>query len=515
MTVRSQIATCSALALAMILTACSARVDWSYPRPPSRALADPDATGIGATFAPAAAAHPDESGFLPVQHGRDAFMARLGVADLAEKTLDAQYYIWASDVTGRILGSRLIRAADRGVRVRVLIDDMYMTAERDVSIATLDAHPNVEIRVFNPATRRSARSLSFVGDFERLNRRMHNKLFIVDNALAVVGGRNIGDVYFGVKPDVNYQDLDVMGAGPVVGEISASFDEFWNSEWAIPVGAVMKELPTEQDLAALMDAFEQEIAASGYPYPLDETPEQLRARLGRFRDGFVWAPGHVIVDAPSKVISEDQSGVIGRAISKRIDGIDRELLISSAYFVLNDRAIQRVRELVANGVKVRVLTNSAATNDVVPAHAGYANTREELLAAGAELYELRPDTNLKRRWSVLAGKSSASLHTKYVVFDRESVFIGSFNLDPRSLALNTEAGVMIDSAEIAGAVGGFFDESITPESAFRVTLNENRDLLWTAENAGETVTYHKDPQTSWWQRFVTAIVGTLPIEKHL
>jgi putative cardiolipin synthase len=503
------------LASAALLAGCSARVDWQHPRVPSNAFESPASTSIGALFEPAAREHPGKSGFLLVQHGRDAFMARLSMADLAEKTLDAQYYIWSPDTTGRILAERLVRAANRGVRVRVLIDDMYMTADRDVNFAILDAHANIEIRVFNPATRRGARGASFLGDFERLNRRMHNKIFVIDNAVAVVGGRNIGDVYFGVKKDVNYSDLDVMAAGPIVGEVSTSFDAFWNSEWAVPVGAFVEALPAERDPETLRAEFAAEIAAAGYPYPLDETTEQLRARLVRFRDQFVWAPGHVLVDDPAKVVTKSDTGIVREAISRRITEVSKELFISSAYLVLPERPVDRIRELCSRGVTVRILTNSAATNDVLPAHAGYARTRKKLLDAGAELYELRPDTKLQRRWSVLAGQSSASLHVKSVLFDRESVFIGSFNLDPRSTALNTEIGVMIDSPEIAARVGEFFDESILPESAFRVTLDEDHDLLWTARDDGEPVTFRKDPRTSAWYRFVAGVVGLLPIQSQL
>ena len=261
--------------------------------------------------------------------------------------------------------------------------------------------------------------------------------------------------------------------------------------------------------------FDAKIAAAGYPYPLDETPDQLRARLAGFRDGFVWAPGHVLVDDPAKVVTSSDTGVVREAIGRRIAEVSKELFVSSAYLILPERPVDRIRELCSRGVTVRILTNSAATNDVLPAHAGYARTRKQLLDAGAELYELRPDTNLPRRWSVLAGQSSASLHVKSVLFDRESVFIGSFNLDPRSTALNTEIGVMIDSPEIAESVGEFFDESISPQSAFRVTLDEDHDLLWTAEDDGKPVTFHEDPRTSTWYRFVAGVVGLLPIQSQL
>ena len=225
------------LAVALLVSACST-INWDYPRTPSNAFVHPETTTVGALFQEAADKHPGLSGFSIIREGGTAFMARLAMADLAEKTLDGQYYIWDGDTTGLILADHLLRAADRGVRVRLLIDDHYMTESRDNNIAALDAHPNIEIRFFNPVRNRRWRMMSLLAEFGRVNHRMHNKLFVMDNAVGIVGGRNIADAYFGVQKDHNYRDLDVMNAGPIVNEISASFDLFWNSEWALPVAAV-------------------------------------------------------------------------------------------------------------------------------------------------------------------------------------------------------------------------------------------------------------------------------------
>lgn len=314
---------------------------------------------------------------------------------------------------------------------------------------------------------------------------MHNKLLIADNAAGIVGGRNIGDIYFGVQEDHNYRDLDVLTTGPIVRELSRSFDTFWNSDWAIPVGATVKELPTEQEKSAMLKRLEENITAKGYPYPTYQNIDDLRARLVQIRDNFIWAAGRVLVEEPSRVDTEAEIGVIHTALSQRVSEVEHEILIESPYFVLPDRVIERVGQLTAKGVKVRALTNSAASNDVFMAHAGYANTREKLLKAGAELYELRPDSNMERRWSVLSFKSRAGLHNKFIVFDRKSVFIGSFNLDPRSSTLNTEIGLMIDSSEIAGQAAKIMDDGISPGSAYQVTLDQDDRLRWTAENDGK------------------------------
>jgi cardiolipin synthase C len=501
-------------AIACLVSACAPAINWDYPRSPSNTFAHPETTSVGALFQEAADKHPGVSGFSIIRQGGQAFMARLAMADLAEKTLDGQYYIWDGDTTGLILADHLLRAADRGVRVRLLIDDHYMSESRDNNIAALDAHPNIEIRFFNPVRNRRWRMMSLLAEFGRVNHRMHNKLFVMDNAVGIVGGRNIADVYFGVSTDHNYRDLDVMNAGPIVNEISASFDLFWNSEWALPVAAVVEEQATEQDLRDLRKRLQEKLAATGYPYPIDEQLAGLRARLLQIRDNFIWAPGKVFVEQPSRV-DKNADNVIALALRERASQVERELLIESPYFVLGDATIERVRQLTARGVKVRVLTNSAASHDVLPALAGYVYTRKKLIKAGIELYELRPDTNMHRDWSVLASKSQTALHAKSLVFDRKSVFIGSFNLDPRSTALNTEIGVMIDSPEVAGQVGELMDEGVAPGSAFHVTLDANDNLVWSTENNEGKVEYYTDPETNLFYRFMVDLIGLLPIEDQL
>jgi putative cardiolipin synthase len=501
--------------IVVLLGGCAATVDWDYPRTPSTAFDHPHTTTVGALFQKAADRHPGQSGFALVLDGSRALMARLAMADLAEKTLDAQYYIWDSDTTGRILAEHLIRAADRGVRVRILLDDHYQSEENDVKVAALDAHPNIEVRIFNPVANRRWRTVSFLSEFSRANHRMHNKLLVMDNALGVVGGRNIADIYFGVRPDQNFRDLDVTMAGAIVKDLSASFDLFWNSKWAIPVGAVVSDRLTEKEYLIAKKKLDENISAAGYPYPIDESLAGLRDRLVQIRDQFIWAPGHVYAEDPSRVDREGRGQVIYEALRQRVSEMKHELLIESPYLILGDRSIEGVKALTARNIKVRILTNSAATNDVMAAHAGYAKTREELINAGAELYELRPDSNMKREWSIAAGRSRAALHAKALDFDRQSVFIGSFNLDPRSTAINTEIGVMIDSPEIARQVGAFMDDGASAGSAFRVTLDKNDNLTWTASTNGKDVAFHTDPDTSLWERLMIDFMGLLPIEDQL
>lgn len=505
---------CSVL-VASLLAGCSTTVDWDYPRQPSMAFPQPEVTTIGALFQEAADRHPGQSGFSLISEGGRALTARLAMADLAEKTLDAQYYIWDGDTTGRIMADRLIRAADRGVRVRLLLDDHYQNEDADFRISALDRHPNVEVRFFNPIDNRRWRNWSFLGDFGRVNHRMHNKLFIMDNAVGIAGGRNVADTYFGVRPDQNFRDLDVAMTGPVVRDLSASFDLFWNSEWAVPVGAVVKEQVTAEAYQVLRQQLTDRISKDGYPYPIYEEIADFRARLVDIRDGLIWAPGRVLVEDPARVGADNDSMVITQEILRRIATTRHELLIESPYVILLDHGIDVVRHLDARGVKVRILTNSAATNDVLAAHAGYADVRADLLQAGVDLYELRPDSNMKRKWSIAAGKSRAALHSKALVFDRETAFLGSFNLDPRSRSINTEIGIIIDSPEIAAQLAAFMDEGVTSGSAFHVTLGDDGDLIWRAETDGKPVEFDVDPQTGFWQRRLIDLIGLLPIDEQL
>jgi putative cardiolipin synthase len=503
------------LGLVMLLGGCGTTVDWDYPRQPSTALAQPETTMIGALFQEAADRHPDHSGFSLISEGDRAFTARLAMADLAEKTLDAQYYIWDGDTTGRIMADRLIRAADRGVRVRLLLDDHYQSEDGDFRISALDTHPNIEVRFFNPVANRRWRNWSFLGDFGRVNHRMHNKLFVMDNAVGIAGGRNIADTYFGVRQDQNFRDLDLAMTGPVVRDLSASFDLFWNSEWAIPVGAVVAEQATNEAYQFLRQQLTDRITEGGYPYPVEEQIADLRTRLVMIKDSLIWAPARVLVEDPARVGGDDGSTVITEAILQRIATTKREMLIESPYVILLDRGIEMVRALDARGIKVRILTNSAATNDVLAAHAGYANIREDLLEAGVDLYELRPDSDMKRKWSLAAGKSRAALHSKALVFDRETAFLGSFNFDPRSRFINTEIGIMIDSPEIAAQLAAFMDEGVLPGSAFHVTLDDDGDLVWTAVTGGKPVMFDTDPETTFWHRRLIDVIGLLPIDEQL
>ncbi len=328
------------LVLGISLTSCAALPE-DYPRTNSTAFQDYLETSVGQLFEAAAVQHPDKSGFAIIRYGRQAFTARIALTALAEKSLDVQYYIWEEDATGRILAERVMRAADRGVRVRILVDDINL-AGWDARMASMDAHPNIEIRIFNPFAHRDRHAFDFLTDLNRINHRMHNKLMVMDNALAIVGGRNIGDHYFGVATDANFRDLDIAAAGPVVRDTSRVFDHFWNGDWAVPIAALVKRPYTEADLKVFQETVHQRIAEENYPYPLDQDVDDLRSELASIRDQFIWAPGRIVWDDPAALTEGITEGVMIQTLfSKARFKLHSELLMESAYFVTQDKAFAR------------------------------------------------------------------------------------------------------------------------------------------------------------------------------
>jgi putative cardiolipin synthase len=491
-------------------------------------LQSPASDAAGGSRAPAAAKHrahvttrinelvsanPGLSGFSIVRYGRPALTLRVALADLAEKSLDVQYYIWEADATGRILAERLVRAAERGVQVRVLLDDINLSG-RDERIAALDAHPNIQVRLFNPFSNRRFRAINFLTDMRRVNHRMHNKVMVMDDEIALVGGRNVGAHYFEAHDKSNFRDLDIVAIGPIVREISSVFAHFWQGKWSVPMSDLAKKPFTEKDFHETISALRGQIKTDRYPFPLEIDVEELSSRLVEHLGEMTWANGQIIWDDPAAIYEGWQSGRINESLHRRLQTLDRELLIESAYFVPLQRGVDAVRKLSERGIRVRVLTNSLAANDVLAAHAGYSRIRRAMLDAGAELYELRPDPGPVEK-DIIAGESKAALHTKAIVFDRKDVFIGSFNLDSRSAAINTEAGLYVESPEIARQVIEYMDEGVAPDNSYRVLVDDNGKLRWIINVGDERVDYSTDPKSTWLQRFLAALIRLLPVQKQL
>ena len=500
--------------LAVLLFTGCASVPKDYPRSPSTAFPDYASTAIGAYFEKAGLSHPGQSAFAILPDGSRAFTARIAMTELAEKTLDLQYFIWDADTTGRILAERLVRAADRGVRVRILVDDLNLQG-RDAVVAALDVHPNIEVRLFNPFAHRSSRLLDFIVDFDRVNHRMHNKLFIMDNAVAIVGGRNIGNHYFEVHQQVNFRDLDVIAGGPVVREASSVFDHFWNSVWAVPIRALVDRSPTEADLQAAVQISREQVTQQPYPYPLDQDVARLKSELTAIFEQLIWASGHMIFDDPNEITRYGRTTTMTEGFYRRIERLNSELLIEVPYLVVRKRGLEAVKRLRDRGVRIRILTNSLASNDVLAAHAGHAEHRDELIKAGVELYELRSDSAVKKRTFQLSGAGRSTLHAKVIVFDRKDVFIGSLNLDPRSGDINTEAGLYIESPELAAQVIAYMDEGVVPQNTYQVLLDAEGDLYWLTETDGKTERYDHDPNSTAWQRAKVRFIRMLPVMNQL
>lgn len=504
---------CLAAFLLATIAACASNPPVPVKRSDSTALADYTATSLGRAHAKIEAQHPGLSGFSLLRYGRDAFNTRIRLIDIAEKTIDVQVYIWEGDETGRIFAERLIRAADRGVRVRALIDDLGTNASDSV-LAAMDAHPNIELRLFNPFANRSTPALDFLTDLKRVNHRMHNKIFIVDNSAAIVGGRNMGDHYFGVNQQTNFRDLDMGAVGPVVRDASELFDYFWRGEWSVPIAAIAVAEDTSFSTQAFATRIREEIVRGSYPYKLEEDLVALDSQLAAIEDRYVWASGAIVWDDPAAMAaSTTGDGDIVQKLRQKLLSLEKSLTIESAYFVPGDGGVEQIRALVDRGVSVRILTNSLASNDVLAAHAGHAEYRRALLEAGAEIYELRPDSAvIKKTW---LGDSRAGLHTKALLFDDEAVFVGSFNLDPRSASINTEAGIYAEHPVLARQLRQYMDDGVTPQNSYRVALDDDDSLVWITQNDGVEVRYHQDPLSTFWQRFAAGFIALLPLESQL
>lgn len=435
-----------------------------------------------------------------------ALNARLALADLAVATLDVQYFVWQNDASGALLAQRLLDAANRGVKVRLLLDD-FAVSKSGALVARLDAHPSIEVRVFNPWASRGSMfgvAVEFLARTKTLNRRMHNKAYIADGRFAILGGRNIGDRYFGVYEPFVENDLDLLVTGPVVADVSASFEEFWSSAAAYPVALLDPRAAAEG--AAADSRFAETIAAA--------TPRLDAFTTGatdwvRFVDGLLGT----FAAGPAVLLHDSADAADPRTLHPQLDDLvaaaQREVLISSPYFIPDSRFRDLISSLVARGVRVAILTNSLASNNHVVAHTGYKHWRRELLRAGAELYEFRVDAAVLRDYSTPPTIArSIGLHAKAFVIDGVRAFIGSPNVDPRSLEINTEIGVATESVDLARSVEALIERDMAPENAWRVTLDAKGALTWTS-GAGVV---QRQPATGFSQRAVEFLLNLLPLK---
>jgi len=472
-------------------------------------------TQLDELIAEAESLNPDQSGFRLLESGLDAFAVRSRSAELAGRSLDVQTYIWHADVSGRFLAHRLLQAADRGVRVRLLVDDFDARAKSE-NFAAMDAHPNISVRIFNPfASRRGflGKVFELVGHFGRLNHRMHNKSWIADNRIAVAGGRNLGDEYFNASGHVNFVDLDFAMVGPVVRDVSSAFDEYWNSEAVYAVSDLQTEGVDPQALERLrtgLEAHAREARDSEYARRLvsDESVQALAS--GEWP--MAWSSDYrFVADDPLKATLGETG--LGRsrvlsALLPLLEATGQSAKLISPYFVPGELGTATLGRLAADR-QVAILTNSLAATDVAAVHGGYSRYREDLVAAGVSLFEMKPQPG-ETVGSGLAGSAGTSLHTKSLTIDGNVVFVGSYNLDPRSTSLNCEQGIMVHSPALARELEAIFLRQTEGARAWQVRFGQD-GLVW----SDGTEERRREPDASVGRRFQSWLARILRLDAQL
>ena len=490
------------LSAVLLLASGCATAPFDYPRESSVAVSAAENSGLRQQVEEWGEENVGPSGFYPLISGHDAFGARLRLIERAEKSIDAQYFLMKGDTAGQVFAGALLRAADRGVRVRFLLDDIFSTV-KDEELELLDAHPNIEIRLFNPAARRGIGFLNFIADFKRANRRMHNKSFTVDNQITIVGGRNIADEYFGLRPEGEFLDLDVMAVGPVAAEVSAVFDRFWNHERSLPMEAFASRF-SEEDLVAARSEVDAVTKAVGETIYRQAVGSTLIHDLMENHQPLFSAEAEVITDEPDKLttgISSEQMILVQR-LAAAVLSAETEVIVFTPYFVPGDSGVAFWKSVVDKGVRVVIVTNSLASNNHTAVHSGYAGYRKVILEAGVELYEVRIN-------AVQGEASSLTLHTKGMIIDRSTTFVGSLNLDPRSIEINSEMGMLIPNDAMAEALAVGSLEQLS-EIAYRLQLNEQGKLRWHATIDGVEVTETSEPLASGFKKFSAFLQRIVP-----
>lgn len=478
--------------------------NWTYPP-------------IGQVLEPLMGAHSNDTGLLLLENNLDAFAIRAATIRAARSRIDLQYYIWKNDLTGNLLGYELLKAADRGVHIRLLLDDLDAKNKENM-LAILNQHQNIEIRLFNPTYNRTSRILKAVEWVFRvltLNRRMHNKAWITDDQLAIVGGRNIGDEYFDASPNTNFVDLDVLLMGEAVKHAVDIFNAFWSSEAVVPLEKLAKAKRKDAliNLRNNINHIDQKILQDVNVYfeRLHYAPSVAELLTGERK--IYWARhAHIYSDPPEKVYDHNQAHWLIHTIYPIWTNAQRSLRIISPYFVPGATGSNLFKMLCKRSVDVSILTNSLAATDVMVVHAGYAPYRYELLKSGVALYELIPHNKVHKK---RLGASGASLHTKAFMVDNHISFIGSFNVDPRSIRLNTEMGILFEQPELTEKLLALYQSKTGGDSSYQVMLAKDDTLCWRDDSVTPTRVWKKEPETRFLKRALTKIMSYLPIESQL
>ncbi len=503
-----------------------------FPKAPSSALSRPEETRLGRQFEDAARSHQGNSAFRLISVGVDGFLARAQMINAAEQTLDLEYYIFRQDETGQLLTEALLRAADRGVRVRVLVDDGD-TLQGDERIGALAAHSNIEIRIFNPFAYRGhvelIRAVEFALNAPRLDYRMHNKLLVVDNAIALVGGRNVGDQYFQVDWESQFGDDDVFVGGPIVKKLSGTFDEFWNSDLAIPVVGLGDVKSSDAALISYRRALEEsrrQFKAVGAEYAKRVSSGEPLAGILSGRLPLVWARAQLVYDSPNKKLVE-KGEMVGRlmhkTVAEAVAAAQTEVLMVTPYLLPAQDGMRVFKDLRKRDVRVRILTNSLESTPELLAHSGYMKYRVPMLTEGVELYEVRSRLGNARgsgESAALASSGNYALHAKLFVFDRQKLYVGSMNFDQRSHHLNTEIGLIIESPELARQTAARFEAIVVPANCYALALRKVPmgvlpGLIWRTRESDGDIEYEVEPASSAWQRVKVDFFSLLPLDREL
>jgi len=520
--------------IAIITTSCSS-LPTDFDSVESYAYTDTAQTTLGKEAAQVTGGDTINSTMYLVAEGTDAFLTRVVLLSMAERSVDVQYFIWKSDLIGKLLMNRMIEAAERGVRVRMLLDDATLDSETKAIIFAMDQHQNIDVRIYNPFSSSGRRVSAAITDTYRINRRMHNKSFTVDSQYTIVGGRNIENNYFSANVRSNYADLDIVAVGPVVAEVDKQFDIYWNSPLAVPA-EVFSEHEAHKDRyqEVRQELSDFALSEQDSDYALDLKDSEMYQRIAsgitdHNPDLLYKGKAHVIYDDPEKTLgkSEHETTYMTSLMRPHVDRIENTLELISPYFVPGVDGREYLIDMVNRGVKVRVITNSLASTDGIMAQSGYARHRIELLKGGVELYELKPKAKSKASRSLRrSAEAKSALHAKTYIFDRDEVYIGSFNFDPRSAKINTELGIICEVPEMAEYIAAqLFDKNVE-EAAYKIELvieNEDVDgiqvaqekVVWVETVDGKEIRHRVQPETSAWRRFNLNVYSILPIESQL
>lgn len=504
------------------LTACSL-LPTDFEQVESQAFTNTEQTWLGKTASHIQADNSENSSMYLITEGTDAFLTRMALLSKAERSVDVQYFIWKADIIGKLLMHRMLEVADKGVRVRILLDDLSLNSETKAILFAMDHHSNIEVRIYNPFSASGYKARAALTDTARINRRMHNKSFTVDSQYTVVGGRNIEENYFSANVRSNYADLDIVAVGPVVAGVNKQFDIYFNSPLAIP-GYVFDDHKRHKDRLAEvkkeLDDYVISVQDSNYAQDIKNSAmyQNIVNGLANKKENFFYqGKAHVIYDSPDKTLGKSalETTYMLAMLQPHLNKINNTLELISPYFVPGDEGTEHLLELVKKGIKVRVITNSLASTDGIMAQSGYARQRYNLLKGGIELYELKPKAKSKASRSLSrSAKAKSALHAKTYIFDRQEVYIGSFNFDPRSAKINTELGVVCEIPEMAQFIATeLFDKKIR-ETTYKLALQDD-EVVWLETENNQVIVHEVQPETSWWRRFNLNVYSILPIESQL